>query len=307
MIQRLWQLGAGPTCGLGQRPGKTLGQTDTPRREMDTVDTDILELPQPPADTRVHYGPEPLQFGDLRLPKGKGPFPVVLAVHGGFWRAEYSLDHLGHACAAWAHGGFAVWSLEYRRVGHPGGGFPGTLTDVALGADYLRTLAKRYPLDLSRVVAVGHSAGGHLALWLGARHRLAAGSPLASPTPLPLRGIVPLAAVSDLKKAAEMGLGRGIVSTFMGGLPAQRARDYAVASPAELLPLGGAQHLVHGEDDTVVPISLSRGYVVRAKARGDSVELTALPHTGHFELIDPRTKQWTSVMSAVEASARTTR
>src|SRR5436190_1546962 len=106
--------------------------------------THILDLAPPPADARLRYGPEPLHFGDLRLPKGDGPHPVVVVLHGGFWRAAYGLEHIGHLCAALTGAGMATWSIEYRRIGNPGGGWPGTFQDVALAAKYVRELAPTY-------------------------------------------------------------------------------------------------------------------------------------------------------------------
>src|SRR5579859_3765042 len=110
----------------------------------------ILTTPAPPADRRLAYGDHPRQFGDLRLPRGAGLHPVAVVLHGGFWRATYDLEHIGHLCAALAAAGVVTWSLEYRRIGDDGGGWPGTFHDVARGADRLRELARDYPLDLQR-------------------------------------------------------------------------------------------------------------------------------------------------------------
>jgi len=170
------------------------------------MSSDILTLPAPAPDERVPYGSDPAQFGDLRLPAGSGPHPVAVVIHGGFWRAAYSLEHIGHLCAALTAAGVATWSLEYRRLGQPGGGWPGTLLDVGQGVDTLRAIAPGRPLDLERVLAIGHSAGGHLALWVAARPRLPVGSPLHAPSPLPLRGAVSLAGVADLRRAWELQL-----------------------------------------------------------------------------------------------------
>src|SRR5579875_2539599 len=134
---------------------------------------DILFTPAPTADERIFYGDDDeVQFGDLRLPSGPGPHPVVMTIHGGFWRAAFDLQYMGLICNALRGAGIATWNVEYRRVGQPGGGWPGTFRDVARAADHLRALAPRYSLDLARVVALGHSAGGHLALWLAARPRI---------------------------------------------------------------------------------------------------------------------------------------
>ena len=127
---------------------------------------DILQLPAPDADERIPYSDPPLRFGELRLPAGAGPHPLAVVIHGGFWRAAYNLDHIGHLCAALGEVGVATWSLEYRRIGDDGGGWPGTFADVAAGADFVRELSLSQSIDPERVVSVGHSAGGHLALWL---------------------------------------------------------------------------------------------------------------------------------------------
>ncbi|WNG43429.1 alpha/beta hydrolase [Archangium minus] len=259
----------------------------------------MLETPAPPADLRIPYGDGTYQFGDLRLPPGEGPHPVVVVVHGGFWRAKYDLEHVGHLCADLTQRGYATWSLEYRRVGHPGGGWTGTFEDVARGTDHLRALADRYPLDLKRVVVLGHSAGGHLALWLAGRGRLKPGQPLYVEKPFALRGAVSLAGVVDLERAFALRLGDGIVESFLGGTPEQVPERYALASPAALLPLGVKQVLVHGAEDTTVPISLSAGYHARASALGDPVQLVSLPGAEHFEVIDPRAKEWPQIVEAV--------
>src|SRR5258708_5269307 len=166
---------------------------------------DALKGPFPKADHRVSYGKDPLQFADLRVPSGKGPFPVVMVIHGGCWLAEYDLAYIGRLSAALTEKGIATWTVEYRRVGNPGGGAPGTFEDIASAAAHLRVLAKEYPLDLKRVVAVGHSAGGHLALWLASS--------------FPLRGVVSLAGVTDLRVAAEQHVCGDAVPRLLGVSP----------------------------------------------------------------------------------------
>ncbi|MBN1210523.1 MAG: alpha/beta hydrolase [Myxococcaceae bacterium] len=259
----------------------------------------MLETPSPAADARLRYGDADHQFGDLRLPAGPGPHPVVVMVHGGFWRARYDLEHVGHLCADLARRGYATWSLEYRRVGHPGGGWPGTFEDVARGMDFLRTLGDRFPLDLSRAVAMGHSAGGHLALWLAARGRLRPGEPLHTPDPFLPRGVAVLAGVVDLERAYVLRLSEGIVSEFLGGTPAQVPERYRLASPAALAPLGVKQLLLHGTEDDTVPASISADYQARAAALGDDVRYLPLPGAGHFEVINPRAKEWPQVVEAL--------
>lgn len=260
---------------------------------------DILDRPAPHPDARIPYGAGACHFGDLRLPPGAGPHPVAIVIHGGFWRARYDLEHIGHLCVALTRAGLATWSLEYRRLGNPGGGWPGAFLDVAAGADYLRQLAGSCPLDLGRVVAVGHSAGGHLAAWLAGRHRIAPGSPLHAESPLPLRGVVPLAGVLDLRRAFELRLSAGVTGELMGGSPEEYPDRYAAASPAELLPLGVRQLLLHGTADESVPYAISRDYAAAARAAGDDAELVTLPGAGHYEVIDPRAAEWPQVERAV--------
>lgn len=269
---------------------------------MSVPSRDILELPPPAADLRLPYGPDPLHFGDLRLPVESGPHPVVIVVHGGFWRAQYSLEYFGHVCATLTAEGLATWNIEYRRIGNPGGAWPGTFLDVAAAADHLRTLARDYPLDLTRVIVVGHSAGGHLALWLAGRPRIPIASPLYRSDPLPIRAAISLGGVDDLHRAWDLHLGDGVVGDLLGGSPEAHPERYAAASPAALLPLGVRQVLIHGELDQPVPFHTIIEYQALAQAHGDNVTLLGLPDTGHFEPVDPRSAQWRQVGAAIHAA-----
>ncbi len=253
---------------------------------------DIRSLPPPPADERIAYGSDPFQFGDLRLPARHGPHPVAIVIHGGFWRAMHDLKHTGHLAAALTSVGIATWNLEYRRIGNPGGAWPGTLEDVARGAAHIRSIAALHQLDLTRIVDVGHSAGGHLALWLGSQNK-------SSADPLPLRGIVALAPVADLRRAWDMRLGDTVVADFLGGTPEEVPDRYRDVSPIEQLPFGIPQTLVHGTADEKVPYEISERYVAVAQSRGDIARLITLEGVGHFELIDPRSREFTHVREAV--------
>jgi acetyl esterase/lipase len=249
-----------------------------------TDEREILDRPPPPADRRIAYGADPSQFGDLRLPTGSGPWPVAIVLHGGFWRARYDLLHIGHLCAALTSAGIATWSVEYRRVGETGGGWPGTLEDVRAGAAMLRSIKG---LDSTRVISIGHSAGGHLALWLAAEGLVTSA--------------IALGAVVDLEEAARRRLGGGATQHFMGGEPEDMPEQYASASPMARLPLGVPHTLVHGERDDIVPIELARSYEQAARAAGDDVCLEALPETGHFAVIDPLSSAWPTVEARVKA------
>lgn len=258
---------------------------------------DILKLPRPPADHRLSYGDDPLQFGELRLPKTKGKHPVVVVVHGGCWFAEYDLHHLAAFSDALTQIGVATWTIEYRRIGDKGGAWPGTFQDVAKGMDYLREVAKKHPLDLKRVVVIGHSAGGQLALWLAARKNLPKASELYSANPLPLIGVVSLAGISDLKKYRPNC--DDSVNKLLGGSPEQFAERYEQTSPIELLPLKVPVHLIHGKQDRIVPIELGREFEAAAKQKGDDVTLTTLEAAGHFDLISPVSNVWENVVASV--------
>jgi acetyl esterase/lipase len=249
----------------------------------------ILDLAPPPSGKRIAYGADQFQFGELRAPAGNGPHPAAIVIHGGYWRAKYDLTHLGHMCQALAREGIATWSLEYRRLGNAGGGWPGTFDDIRAGAAHLSKIANEHKLDPNRVIAMGHSAGGHLCLWL-AKQRVIA-----------LRGVVPLAPLADLRRAAELKLSDSVVEELLGGSPSKLPERYRAASPIELVPLGVTQRLLHGKDDDIVPISISRDYLAAARKAGDDATLQEIPGAGHFELIDPRSPAWTTVKSAVLA------
>jgi acetyl esterase/lipase len=278
---------------------------------------------------RLEYGRRHGQHGDLWIADGPLPEPgrgrpVVILLHGGFWKAMYTKGLMTQLAADVMDRGWAAWNLEYRRLGGiPSGGWPATFEDVGAGIDHLASVAASFSLDLSRVVAVGHSAGGHLALWAAARGALPPGAPgapgalgadgaagAAGPAgaagalgraggagvAVGLCGVVGLAPVSDLAEAARMGLGGGAVARLMGGPPARHPDRYAVADPAQLLPMGVAQVLVHGDRDGAVPIALSRHYIEQAQAAGDPAVLVELPDIGHMELIDPASPAWTATV-----------
>jgi acetyl esterase/lipase len=280
----------------------------------------ILSLPAPNAGVELHsYGTGKYQFGELRLPSwsepggatggaesaavGRRPYPVVIGIHGGYYRARYGLDYFGHVCAALTAAGFATWNVEYRRLGNRGGGWPGTFLDVAAATDYLRTLsASGYPVDLGRVIALGHSAGGHLAAWVAGRRRIPEGGPLYSNDPLPITALISLAGVLDLRRAWELGLSRGVVGRLLGGSPEQVPLRYDSTSPVALLPLGLPETttLIHGTGDTSVPYEMSQRYAEAALASGDTPRLVTLEGAGHFEIVDPRTQEWQPVLRSVQ-------
>jgi acetyl esterase/lipase len=248
---------------------------------------DILSLPPPPADARIAYGNDPNQFGELRLPKGKGPFPVVMNIHGGFWRARYDLTHAGHLCAALTAKGAVTWNVEYRRAGNPGGGWPGTLEDIRSAYRFIAEISGRYNLNPAKALVMGHSAGGQLALCLAAYETS-------------VRRVVSLAGVVDLQQAWKLHLSNDAVAEFLGGKPDEVASGYHAADPMDLaVSHDTAQWLIHGASDDTVPSHFSRKYVEQKKKRGEDVHYLELPNAGHLDVIDPRSNAWSEVEKIV--------
>lgn len=246
--------------------------------------------------SEVRYGRHADQVVDVLAPDGTG-LPLVVVVHGGFWRQQYDRGHTAPQCAALATEGYAVAAVEYRRVGG-GGGWPETFTDLAEGLDALPGLLGG-TIDPQRVVLMGHSAGGHLALWAASRHRLPEGSPGHRATPLPVRGVVSLAGVADLGWAVAAELGDGAAEALLGVPPeADPEGRYARADPARLLPTGLRAICVHGGLDEHVPVDCAMAYVAAAMEAGDPAELRVLDWEDHFSLVTPGSAAWTAVLRA---------
>jgi acetyl esterase/lipase len=258
--------------------------------------SDILTRDPPVKGERVQYGLDPLQFAELRFPSGKGPFPLLFVIHGGWWLSANDLNHIGHLCVKFTSYGVVTCSLEYRRIGDAGGGWPGTFLDVANAIEYFKDrLTRDLRVDTKRIAVIGHSAGGHLALWLGAKHRIPKSSTLFTGRGKWLVAAISLAGVADLHTAWELRLGDGAVDKLIGGGPDQYPERYAEASPLELLPTGLKCVLIHGRADESVPISQSERFAERAKLAGDETSLVTLEDIGHFELIDPESRAWDAV------------
>jgi acetyl esterase/lipase len=285
----LWMLAS---CG-------SLLVAEKDQRRILTVQ-DLLRLKPPPAEAVIPYAEGPYRFGQLRLPKGNGPFPVVIVIHGGCWLAAYDLQHISPLAAEITKLGYATWSLEYRRVGNPGGGWPGTFEDIAAGVDHLRNLSGQYKLDLDRVLTLGHSAGGHLALWAAARPRLPAASPLFRADPIPIQGVVSLAGAGDLTRPEFQQLCNQAVQKLMGGSAAEVPERYAQGSPGEMLPLGVPQILIQGTRDTIISLASGQDYLAMAKKKGDVCSLVVLPEAGHYELVIPASFAWPKIRAAVQ-------
>lgn len=268
---------------------------------------DYLNLPVVPSEKRIAYAPHAEQFGDLYLPPSRRessssplppssspPLAVVIFVHGGCWRAEYGLGFMGKLCRAIAdEQEVAVWNIEYRRLGN-GGGWPTTFHDVGQAADHLRTLAESYNLDLNRVVSIGHSAGGHLALWLAARQNLDSNSELYVSDPLPLCGVIALAGIPDMAAAISRVSCGSAPQELLGGLPTDTAvrQHYLDGSPSNLLPIKVKQIFINGDQDPIVPANFVEDYVKVAQKSGGTVQFHKVPNAAHFELVTPDSHAW---------------
>jgi acetyl esterase/lipase len=281
----------------------TASEPETPGAETAGLMTwpDLLRRQRPKEDAAISYGGDAMQRVDLWLPEGKGPHPVALMVHGGCWQTEIAdrriMDWIADDLRK---RGIAVWNIDYRGVDRDGGGYPGTFLDVAAAADALRMRAPSYDLDIANVVAVGHSAGGHLALWLAGRPRLPAESPLRTADPLPIRTVVSLGGLPDLEEAARppgSGCGTEIIARLTGS---GRPDVFADTSVPRLAPLGVRQILINGLEDRIIPPAYAEGYAAPMRAAGDEVKVRMIDRTGHVELIAPETAAWSAAAEEIE-------
>lgn len=258
---------------------------------------DLLERARPQENEAIPYGDKALQLVDLWLPQAEGPHPTVLMVHGGCWTTQIADRRIMNWIADdLRKRGIAVWNIDYRGVDREGGGYPGTFLDAAAAADALAANAGKYDLDISRLVAIGHSAGGHLALWLAARPRLPASSPLRTSDPIGIKTVISLGGLPDLEEAARppgSGCGTEVIAKLTGG-------NFADTSVPRLKPLGVKQILINGEQDQVIPTSYAEGYAGPMRTAGDDVEVRMIDRTGHIELIAPETAAWASAVAEIE-------
>ena len=250
---------------------------------------ELSKMPLPPPGERIKYGDGPQQFGELRVPEGEGPFPVFVVIHGGCWQTAFDYVYMTRLSAWLTERGFATWTIEYRRLGDEGGGWPGTFLDVANATDTLRTIAAKSRVDVARVYTTGHSAGGQLALWLASRQKFGTGDELFTKDPLPIRGVLGVAAITNL---AQYRIGppkscHASVEPLLGGPPDTVAARYAATSPIERLPLGVPQVFLQGGRDPIVDPASVRSYVDAAERAGDSAVLLPLGSLGHFETSVP--------------------
>ena len=258
---------------------------------------DLLERPRPEPSDTIRYGDDQMQVVDLWLPTGPGPHPTVLMVHGGCWQTEIADRRIMNWIADdLRRRGIAVWNVDYRGVDRGGGGYPGTFLDTAAAADALRAQAGAHRLDISRLVAIGHSAGGHLALWLAGRSRLPQTSPLRAADPLPIATVISLGGLPDLEEAARppgSGCGTEVVARLTGG----RFDDTSVP---RLAPLGARQILVNGAEDRIIPTAYAESYARAMRARGDDVTVRMVERSGHVELIAPDSAAWRIAVAEID-------
>jgi len=298
-------------CSAGAPPGADLPTVEAltandPYAEARPISwRNLLDRPREAADARIAYGEGEEQYGELWLPDGDGMHPLVIMVHGGCWQAAIPGTILQDQLNADLRGrGFAVWNITYPRLGHETGGYPGTFRSVAAAVDHARALAAEHPLDLSRSVIMGHSAGGHLALWAGARGRLGPDWVNAPGNePFIPGAVITLAGINDLEAYRETGPGRcgepGAVELLVD-FTARAPDPFADTSPARLLPLGVEQVVVSGALDPIVPPAFGEAYAAAATAAGDDVLEITIDQAGHFELIDPAAPAWAVIMAEID-------
>ncbi len=267
--------------------------------------SDLLARPRDVPSKHIAYGVHAHQFAELWLPEGGGPHRTLILIHGGCWLSSLpGTELMAYLAKDLRDHGYAVWSIDYRRIGDDGGGYPGTFLDIAAAVEKLKMVAPTYNLDLRRLVAVGHSAGGHLATWLAGRSRIKAMSPLYSKSPVMVTGVVSLAGINDLAAYRERGpdaCGGPPTIDALVGAPERKFDDvYADTSPVNLLPTGARQVVVSGALDRIVPPEFGLSYSRAARSKGDSVTERAIDAAGHFELIDPGSDAWNYIRGEID-------
>ncbi len=279
--------------------------TATARVDRLMTPQELSAVPSRAPDHRITYGSDPSQYAELRVPDGSGPHPLVVLIHGGCFKAAYATARDFAAMGdALKDDRIATWNIEYRRLGQTGSGWPGTYLDVGQALDHVRAIASEYHLDLGRVVVVGHSAGGHLAMWTAARRRLPKASALYVADPLPVRGVMDLAGPVDITaniSGYEALCRDTVITSLLGGTPAAVPDHYAHASAIKLLPLGIPQVLVLGSHEDFVPLTLVDAYVLAATQAGDQVRRILIPGAGHFEIASPLSFTWPQIKSAIRS------
>ena len=268
---------------------------------------DVDKLPSSKPALTENYGSDANQVGDLRLPAGPGPHPVVIVIHGGCWWKGFATRQNTAALASrLAERGFATWNIDYRQVGETGkdgkysgdagAGWPGTFRDWAAASDHLRELAKRYPIDLGRVAVTGHSAGAHAALWVASRHKLPKDSDVASPDPIRIGAVVAIDGPGDPASEIdtfEKGCGVPAGKALFGGTPAEQPKRWTEGTPQAQLPLGVKSGLISAS--LFLSPTASARWVTEARKGKDKASALILGGTGHFDVIAPGSPVWSQV------------
>ena len=265
----------------------------TSLRAQDMVSRDVDTLPATEPTLVAAYGTEPHQVGELRLPPGKGPFPVVEVVHGGCWTKGFAtLRNTAALASALTSLGYATWNIEYRQIGDKGAGWPGTFKDWAAATDFLRVLAQSQPISLGRVAVVGHSAGAHAALWIASRGGLPPASDIGTEHPLPISVAVAIDGPGDL--ASFVGYdseicGKPVIAALIGGRPKEQPERYRLASPIKNFPSPAREYLISSR---VLTADDAEYYRARAASKGQRVSVLNVKEGGHFDLIAPGSAVW---------------
>ena len=263
---------------------------------------DYMALDGPKPTAHIAYGSAPSQFAELFLPKGAGPFPVIFLVHGGCWQASLGGIRQMHNMAGDLQGrGVAVWNVEYRRVDENGGSYPGMYQDINRAYDMLVADAGRYHLDTNRIVAMGHSAGGHLVQWLAGRGRVPKSSPVYDPRPMHLAAVISLGGLADLRAQGERipDVCDVQVAQLTGQPGAGRPDPLRDTSAASLVPNGIPAVLINGAQDTVAPPSVAADYATVARRAGDKADLLVLPGASHFDEVAATSPAWTLILPVI--------
>lgn len=268
------------------------------------TEADILSLPSSTPTTTFNYGNAPQEFADLRMPNGQGPFPVVILIHGGCWVSTFAnLSIMAPLASAITEQlGVATLNIEYRAIDQTGGGWPGTFNDVSTAINYLSSIASTYNLDLTNVIVLGHSAGGHLALWSGASSNIDPSSPIYIPLNYPIKGIVDLAGPGSLESFypyQDIMCKQPVLTEFLGGSPEEQPVKYHQASPIDLLPFKIQQVLIAGADDPNFPSAFGIQYQAAGRQAGDNVNYIEVDNASHFEPLSPYSDVWPYLKSTL--------
>ena len=264
---------------------------------------EYMTLRGPAPSEHIAYGPAPLQYVELFEPAGPGPFPVVVLIHGGCFQNQYQgMPQVRGLAGALKAKGVAVWSIEYRGVDTPGGGYPGTFLDVRSAVDLLAAQAGARHLDTRRAILVGHSAGAALSLWLTGREKLPRSSPLYEANPLPIHKVVALGGFGDFRAVASTVMKErcGVATEQITGSPsAARPNVYADTNAFDLTPSGGETVFINGDHDEIVTPKESASYAAQVRQRGDAAETIVLPHASHFDEVAVTSPSWRLVGPAI--------